>query len=176
MRSTFRTTGDIKSVPILFLDIETTGLHPDRGAWITEIALLGDRGVRLATKLQPGDDRILSTKLPYLIDQLGSGVVVGHNVQFDLRFIAYEADRLGETGPDLQFIDTLGLARKLLTRARDHCLKTALRAFDITPRGELHSAITDARAVRSLFWRMIDHGGFGTLADAGLKPLNWRAF
>jgi len=176
MQAHLRASGGIRPASFVFLDIETTGLHPDRGARITEVAVLDDSGVRFATEVDAGDDALLSTKMPYLLNQLRAGVVVGHNVQFDLRFIAYEADRLGHDGPDLYFIDTLGLARNVLPRQSDHRLEATLDAFHITPQGDLHTAITDARAVRTLFWRLLAHGDFPTLADAGLKPLKWTAF
>lgn len=171
-----RTVGDIDPVPFVFFDIETTGLHPNRGARITEVALLDHSGIRLSAEFGDADGRQLPNRLPGLLDQLRSSVVVGHNVRFDLEFVAYEADRLGYEGPDLYFIDTLGLARRLLTRQFDHRLETALHAFHIKLPDPLHTALGDARAVRTLFWRLIGIGDFDTLVDAGLRPLNWTAF
>lgn len=161
--------------PLVFFDLETTGLRPDRGARITEVAVVGREAVRFSwmrgqTNL---DDCALALQLPLLLDHLHAGVIVGHNVRFDFRFIAYEAERLGLRGPTVRFIDTLGLARRLLPAAADYRLATLLETLGIVPDGALHTALTDARATQALFWKLVERGHLQTLADAGMKPLTW---
>jgi DNA polymerase III epsilon subunit-like protein len=160
---------------LLFFDIETSGLRPDRGARITELAVVDHAAVRYDWK-QNRDGSPLTEELPILTQHLSRGVVIGHNLQFDFRFIAYEADRLGIPGPRLLYIDTLGLAPQLLDRTADFRLETLLAYFSLSPEVELHTARGDAWATRALFWALVEEGDLDTLADAGLKRLDWTAF
>lgn len=165
----------IEVASLLFFDIETTGLRPDRGAQITEIALVNHTGICFDWKHER-DSSELSGQLITLFGHFRNSVVVGHNLQFDFRFVAYEADRRDLRGPTVRFIDTLGLARRLLDRISDARLEVLLSHFDLSPDGELHTAIGDARATRALFWKLVEHGNLNMLADAGLKRLNWTTF
>ncbi len=171
----------IRVPPFRFFDIETTGLRPDRGARITEVAVVDQTSVRFDWTREQGGigDSAWPQMLRILFDHLRTGVVVGHNLRFDFRFITYEAERHGYAVPPLRFIDTLGLARALIGKPRlpgeveDYRLETLLQAFGIPAEGTLHTAVADARATRALFWKMVERGGLETLADAGLKRLSW---
>ncbi len=165
----------IRVAPLLFFDIETTGLRPDRGARITEMAVVDHAAVRYDWK-RSRETTPLADALVALIGQLEQGIVVGHNLSFDFRFVAYEADRLGLPGPRLQYIDTLGLARQLLDGTADFQLSTLLSHFDLSPKTELHTALGDAWATRALFWALVEHGALRTPAEAGVKPLDWASF
>jgi len=102
--------------------------------------------------------------------------VVGHNLQFDFRFLTYEAERLGQRGIDLRFVDTLGLSRRLLPELDDYRLEELSSIFDLAPDTKLHTAVGDASASRSLFWFLVKEGNLKTLSDAGMKRLSWNAF
>jgi len=168
----------IERSTFVFFDIETTGLRPDRGARITEIALLNrntDELLWQQSKEAISDEK-LAAQLPSVLKHLTSGVVVGHNLQFDLKFIAYETERLGFRGPSLLFIDTLGLARKLCNNTSGLKLSSLLEKFNISPEGQLHTAAVDARATRALFWKFINLGNIETLATAGMQRVDWSTF
>lgn len=125
----------------------------------------------------PPADATVARQLPRLLAALETQVVVGHNLSFDFRFVTYECQRLsalGRTGLDLQYIDTLGLARSLLDAPTDHALGPLLAHFDVAPDDELHTAVGDASATRTLFWHLVDAGDLTTLADAGVKRLRWH--
>lgn len=175
-----------------FFDIETTGLRPDRGAKITEMAVAWQGRVRYAwarsekaeveqagaaPAVTPGghlrESDPLMTALPRVLRFLCDGVVVGHNLSFDFRFLTHEAERRGLPVPALQFIDTLSLARRVLEPGADACLDALLSRFDISTGGPLHTATVDARATEALFWTLCEAYGLETLADAGAKPLRW---
>ena len=163
---------------LLFFDIETTGLRPDRGGQSVEMAVVDRNGERFSWHQHEATphDGALKQALIGLLPELCAGVVVGHNVQFDFGFIAYEAERYGLEGPELSYIDTLGLARRLLAGMSDYRLSTLLRSLDLTVAGDLHTAVADARATQALFWRLVEEGGYKSLADAGLKRLGWSTY
>jgi DNA polymerase III epsilon subunit-like protein len=167
----------LRTAALVFFDLETTALRPDRGGRICEMAVVDQRGVRFDWRSDedPPRDDTVAAQLPVLIDHLEAGVVVGHNLQFDVRFVTYEAERFGLDGPDLRFADTLGLARSLLGAPANYQLGTLLGVFDAAPEEELHTAVGDALATRTLFWHLVEHGGLSTLADVGVQRLQWSA-
>ncbi|MFO8098389.1 MAG: 3'-5' exonuclease [Salinibacter sp.] len=165
----------LRTAPLRFVDLETTGLRPDRGARIAEMAIVDESGVQFkwTSPHDPPRDAAVATQLPRLIAHLEDGIVVGHNLSFDFRFVTYEAERLGCSGLDVRFVDTLRLARTTLETAPSHRLGALLDAVGATPETELHTAVGDAVAARTLFWQLVERGGLTTLADAGLKRLRW---
>lgn len=163
---------------LLFFDIETTGLHPEKGAKLVEIACVSRNEILHNWRIShlKANDALLRKILPLLVQDLTKGVVVGHNVSFDLNFIAYKADKLGLPGLDVSFIDTLALARRVVHGLASYKLGHLLRHFDIRVHGELHTAIVDAQVTRALFWKLMEAGGFSTLKEAGIKRLKWSLF
>jgi len=141
------------------------------------MAAVDHDGVRLHWESEaprPADETV-ARRLPPLLDVLETGVVVGHNLQFDVRFLTYEAKRLKLRGLDLQFADTLGLARELRPHRDDHQLESLLDAVGASPDEELHTAVGDALATRALFWHLVEAEGLTTLSDVGVKRLCWNA-
>jgi len=167
----------LRVASLVFFDLETTGLRPDRGGRIREMAVADQNGIRFdwRSDTAPPRDDAVAAQLPVLVEHLEAGVVVGHNLQFDFRFVTYEAERLGLWGLDVRFVDTLGLARSLLDAPDTHQLGTLLGHFDAAPDEELHTAVGDALATRTLFWHLVEHGGLQTLADIGVRRLQWNA-
>ncbi|WP_103026598.1 3'-5' exonuclease [Salinibacter altiplanensis] len=167
----------LRTASLVFFDLETTALRPDRGGRICEMAVVDPQGVRFdwcSDEAPPRDD-VVATQLPRLLNHLEAGIVVGHNLEFDFRFLTYEAERLGCGGLDLRFADTLGLARALLNAPDDYQLGTLLGHFDAAPNEELHTAVGDALATRALFWRLVETGGLETPTDANVRRLQWGA-
>jgi len=167
----------LRTASLVFFDLETTGLRPDRGARITEMAVVDERGVRFAwtSPHDPPRDAVVADELPRLIGHLEDGIAIGHNVQFDFRFVAYEAERLGLDGLDVRFIDTLGLARSVSDGLDTHRLGALLDVMGAAAEEELHTAVGDALATRTLFWRLVERGNLGTPGDAGVKRLRRHA-
>jgi len=165
----------LRTATLLFFDLETTALRPDRGGRICEMAVVDEQGIQFhwRSDAAPPRDDAVATRLPRLIDHLEAGVVVGHNLPFDFRFVTYEAERLGLDGLGLRFADTLGLARSLLDAPDTHQLGTLLGHFNAAPGEELHTAVGDALATRTLFWHLVEHGGLRTLADIDVQRLQW---
>lgn len=168
----------IEQATLSFFDIETTGLYPNKGAEITEVAILKRGATRYywdSTNSIVGENE-LQTQLPKLLKYLTKGVVVGHNVGFDLGFIAYKVDRFGYPGFGVQYIDTLSLARSILPDLTDYRLVNLANVFNITIHGNLHTALVDAEVTRALFWMLCERGNIDTLADAHMKQLSWQSF
>jgi len=162
----------------LFLDIETTGLRPDRGARITEIAIYS-RSQQIEVWRKNKNEFIESNLEPVIlkiVKELKKGVLVGHNLKFDLKFLAYYAERLGIRGFKVNFIDTLGLAKSLLNSKNGYTLAALLKKFDISVEGSLHTAAVDTEATRALFWKLVNLGNIETLSDAGIKRIDWTTF
>lgn len=166
----------LRTADLVFFDLETTALRPDRGGRICEMAVVDHDGLRFdwASPETPPSDAVVARQLPTLIDHLRDAVVVGHNLSFDFRFLTYEAERVGCGGIDLRFADTLGLARRLLPDRDTYALGALLEAFDAAPEEELHTAIGDALATRALFWHLVEVGSLDTLAKAGVQRLRWH--
>jgi len=170
----------LRTAPLVFFDLETTALRPDRGGRIREMAVADAQGIRFdwCSDAAPPRDDAVAAQLPRLIQHLETGIVVGHNLQFDFRFVTYESRRLsgsGLGGLDLRFADTLGLARSLLNAPDTHQLGTLLGHFDAAPEEALHTAVGDALATRTLFWHLVEHGELRTLADIDVRRLQWNA-
>ena len=168
-------TGPVGLASFAFFDLETTGLRPDRGAEITEIAVVDQDQLLLHWQAHVADASSFAGSLLLLLECLDSRVVVGHNLPFDFQFVAYEARRLELSMPQLRFTDTLSLARSILGPQQDARLEALLHRFDLLPEDPLHRALVDARATRALFWKLVDVGGLRTLAEAGVKPLTWTS-
>lgn len=169
-------TLSIELVKLVFFDIETTGLRPDKGSKIIEIALLNRNETIFYWKYDVNENsNIPLDDLNILLKCLGSGVMVGHNCFFDLSFIKHETNRQGLSLPNIQFIDTLDLAHRYIN-IHSYKLKDLLKYFEIEVCGALHTALVDAQAVRALFWKLVEKGGLETAGQAGVKNLNWSNF
>ena len=165
----------IERTCFVFFDIETTGLHAYKGAKIIESACITRNEVLQNWRINPQktSDDALVTMLPELMNHLKKGVLVGHNICFDLNFIAYKAGKLGINGPEVNFIDTMMLSKRILEKIRSYKLEFLLHYFDIAIKGELHTAMVDVHATQALFWKLIEKGEISTLKEAGVKRVNW---
>ncbi|MDR3257132.1 MAG: 3'-5' exonuclease [Endomicrobium sp.] len=119
---------------LVFLDIETTGLDPSKGAKIVEIAMLktvDGHDEKYESFVNPNcpipeesskvhfiyDDMV--REAPFfkdiakdIISFIGNGIVVCHNASFDLLFVCKELSQAGVTSKDIFYVDTLVLARQ----------------------------------------------------------------
>ncbi len=168
---TLELAAPLADLRLLFLDLETTGLHLAAGHRVCEVALLREHGGveegRFETLVAPGrlldpraaavnglNDLQLATAPPFAalvaqLEQLASGsVLIGHHLPFDLAFLAAELARLNRAplaGPQ---IDTLVLARRLLRRP-SYSLAALCLAFELPLPS--HRAMDDVLALRGLF-------------------------
>ena len=181
-----------EALPLVCVDVETTGLSPDRGARVCEVALLRSEGGREVARFESlvhpqqsmppeviavhgiTDDMVAGAPaftelLPQLRALLHGAVVVGHNVQFDLRFLRHEWQVGGEEFPECAAIDTLALARAYFEFPRNG-LGAIAGALGIS-HTSAHRAMGDVLAT----WGVLQHfvaelrrRGPVTLADLNL--------
>ena len=171
----------LAEVPFCVLDLETTGLSPDRDA-ITEIgAALYEAGVEIArfqTLVNPGtgippsvtvmtgitqamviDAPTIGEVLPSFLEFLGESVIVGHNVRFDMSFLNAASIRLGYGRLPHRHTDTLRLARRLVRNDVRSMKLSSLAAHFGSPVTPNHRALDDALATAHVFWSLLERAG-----------------
>lgn len=167
-------TTPLWQVPFCIVDVETSGT--DAGVHrITEIGAIRVEGGEWVGSLdtmvgglhchEPSIDELV----PTLVEFLRGSVVVGHNVRFDLRFlnVALESADHEPIDPS-DAIDTLLLARRLVSDDADDCrLGTLAARFDL-PHRPTHRAHADAAATVDLLHLLLERAsayGVVTLDD-----------
>ena len=168
------------------IDVETTGLQAHRHR-IIEVALLRYRdGVlarRYETLLNPGRNvPVFITKLTTIrnedvadapafadiaqdvLDFVGSDIIVGHNVAFDISFLNTELDRVSMPKLVNDRIDTMGLATRLLKEIRKPSLDRIASMVGLNPRG-VHRAGGDAKLTAEVAMRLMSKPGVYIMRD-----------
>ncbi len=152
------------------IDLETTGLNPEHEL-IIEFAALKVRNGQVADTFQslcdPGfpippvitgitgisDEMVRFCPnprqvLPDFLDFIGDDFVVGHNVLFDVRFVAKSAEIFRNN-----YIDTMKIFRKLHPTLPHHRLSDMVEFYD--QRNETaHRALSDCYATQACFEAM----------------------
>lgn len=165
---------------LAFVDVETTGASAGTGHRVTEIGVVrvGPGGV-VQTYQQLVDPRrsispgvvaltgitnamvrgqpTFGDQLETVLNLLRGAAVVGHNVRFDLGFLAAEckgagADLAGELGKAPVF-DTVRIARSLFGRG-GNSLQPLSRRLGV-PASTAHRALADAETTFAVFDRML---------------------
>ncbi len=170
---------------LTFLDVETTGLNPELGHGICEIALVSfswggkviSRYVRLirprvaipekVSAIHGITPEMVETAVPFgevaeEVEEIlrSSNLVLGYNIKFDLDFLRVEFDRIGRKMPPIQYIDVLEVARRLLPGRRSYKLSSLARALGFESQG-FHWAEDDVRATAYVFFRLLNDTGLG---------------
>ena len=159
--------------PLAFIDIETTGLHPEQGHEIIEIAILKGKKV-LHLKIHPQNiehadpvalqingfvaEDWADSVHPSVAAQLTASflhgcMVVGHNVKFDMMFLAdlWDSHDIG-CAVDRRYIDTVVLSHEHLQRLGLYSLSMdSIRKFFGWGTADAHSALADVEDVRRLY-------------------------
>ena len=157
------------------VDLETTGLSP-RHSSIIEVAAIRYRGDRpvdeVSLFINPGfsiprgitaltgitDDDLFCAPpvedvLPFFLDFLGSDVILGHNVNFDINFLYDKALYLGLAPVSNDFLDTMRLSRKLYPEHRHHRLADLAERFGIE-QTTAHRALADCYTTAACYQYM----------------------
>ncbi len=181
----------LDQVTFVVLDVETTGGSPATCS-LTEVAAARYRGGELLGTYQSfvrPDERIppfisaltgisdamvadaprAGEMLPSFLEFLGGGVVVGHNVRFDLSFLNHALEATGRGRLANSTVDTLALARRLVRDMVPNCKLGTLAATLHLPHQPSHRALTDVLATGDLLHALLERAGsFGIV---GLQEL-----
>ncbi|MDD4148268.1 MAG: helicase C-terminal domain-containing protein, partial [Candidatus Cloacimonetes bacterium] len=108
--------------------------------------------------------------LPRLKSFVGSDIVVGHNVSFDLGFINYNYGKLADFPLDNGTWDTAELSRTYLPLSTNHKLGTMAKHFGIELENA-HRADADAKATGELLMALGDYAcqNFSMIVNARLQ-------
>lgn len=182
----------LSEVTFVVFDLETTGVSAGEHA-ITEIGAVKVRGGEVlgefATLIDPGspippfisvltgitDSMVVAAPriesvLPSFLEFAAGSVLVAHNAGFDLGFLRAACAAHGYPPPAHQVVDTVDLARKLLTRdeAPNCKLSTLARIFSDTE--PCHRALADAQATVDVLHALLERAGsFGVRTLEELK-------
>ena len=181
----------LSAVTFVVVDLETTGVSPAEDA-ITEIGAVKVRGgeivAEMATLVNPGrsippvvtvltglTDRMVAAApsieevVPTFLEFSQGAVLVAHNAGFDLGFLRAAAERAGYPVPKWEHLDTVRLARQVVTKdeSPDCRLSSLARLFGAATE-PCHRALADARAtvdvLHALFER-VGNLGITTIED-----------
>lgn len=159
--------------PIVMLDFETTGLSPDAGDRITEVAALrmvngvvaerfvtlincGTRIPSFITALTGISQQMIDGAppvrqvLPQLLDFIGGDMLAAHNASFDARFLLAESKHQGLTPRHGGLICSLKLARRLLPGRASYRLGALAQSLNIRFGSAAHRAEADAEVTVQL--------------------------
>jgi DNA polymerase-3 subunit epsilon len=172
----------IYSKPIVMLDFETTGLSPDNGDRITEVAALRiedgritDRyvslvncGVRIPsfiTGLTGITQRMVDSAppagevVPQLVEFIGGDTLSAHNASFDDKFLRAESARCGLAARHLGPVCSLKLARRVYPELGSYKLGTLSGSLGIRFNGTAHRAEADAEVAAQVLLHIARHLG-----------------
>lgn len=159
------------SLSYIAVDIETTGLRPDRdqiieigavkyvdgvvtdvySSFINPSISLPERITQLTgiTDDMLIDARSASVVIPEFLEFADMDIILGHNIMFDFSFLKTAAIQYGYSF-EKQGIDTLKLARDLHSEHPSKTLEAMCELYGIT-REHKHRAYDDAKAAAELY-------------------------
>ena len=176
----------LHDIPICVLDVETTGASFEYGDRVVELGMIRlERGEVVAAfdrlmdpgrPMSGGAAAITGITPDMLAGQptfcdlwnearrlVDGAIIVGHNVGFDLSFIAGECRKAGDDLSnlgDLHVLDTVRIARKQLGRGGNGLQRLAAR-FGVLP-GTAHRALADCHTTSGVLQHLLGpHGGWG---------------
>lgn len=155
---------------IIAIDVETTGISPEKERIIEIGAFRPETGEIFRTLIQPGrplpdkiteltgitDEMLLGAPeeqeaIQELLDFLnGDTILLGHNIAFDHSFLVQAIRRCGLEEPQFTGIDTLKLSRVLCPELPNKKLETMVAHFGLTNE-RAHRAFEDARVTVEVY-------------------------
>lgn len=165
-------------VEFVIFDIETTGMKPEEGHAIVELAaqrirerqvvetfnsmvnpgrLIGPEAVAvhgITNEMVTREGKALIEVVPAFTLFAQGATLVAHNLKFDISFINYHLHQLGLPPLANPVLDTLELARKSL-RLGSYALAYLAKHFGI-PQPTAHRALADVEVTREVLFRLLD--------------------
>lgn len=185
--------------PIVMIDFETSGMSPDQGDRVTEVAALRivgaevvDRYVSLIncnvrissfiTQLtgitQAMVNRAPSSTevIPELLAFIGSDTLAAHNASFDEKFLQAESARLGMRSQHDGLICSVKLARRVYPGLSSYSLGPLAASLGIRFKGNAHRAEADAEVASALLLQvgadLSERYGMRSVAPSLLQQIN----
>jgi len=172
----------VYSRPIVMIDFETTGLSPDAGDRITEVAALRivdgqmverfvsliNCGVRIPsfitgltgiTQAMVDSAPPVDEVLPQLLDFIGGDMLAAHNASFDEKFLRAEALRLGLAPGHADTVCSLKLSRRVFPQLSSYKLGNLSDHLGIRFSGSAHRAEADAEVAAQVMLHIGRHLG-----------------
>ena len=163
----------IENARFICLDTDTTGLSPDSGGKICEVALLSSQAQKrvasYSTLINPQvfimpdviaihgiTNEMVSNKpvfreiAPKIREFLEGNVLICHNADFDTRFLRHEFETIGQTMPACTILDTLKFARMHGNFKRNR-LGLIAQELGISSQG-WHRAMADTIMTEKIFY------------------------
>lgn len=176
----------LRDVPLVFVDVETTGASTDYGdrvmeigivrveaggatcgGFVTEYQQLIDPQRRISagvvaltgiTQAMVSGQPTFADVLPRVVELMSGAVVVGHNVRFDLSFLAGEFRRcrqpIDQALGRAHVMDTVRIARRRFGRGGNGLQRLAPR-LGVVPTAA-HRALADALTTAGVFERLLE--------------------
>jgi DNA polymerase-3 subunit epsilon len=164
------------STTVAVLDFETTGLSPDMGDRVTEVAVVVVENGRPLSEFQSLMNA--GAKIPAYVTELtkisnamireappiaevmrelsrfiGDLPLIAHNASFDRKFLDAEFSRI-QIKRKANFICSMRVARRIYPTAPNHKLGTLVAHTGIPVSGQFHRALADAQMTASLWTQM----------------------
>ena len=175
------------------VDLETSGLAPNRGDRIVELAIVrcdangSIQGV-YSTLVNPGpgkttgpahihriSDRMVAHAptfdeiAPCVLAWIQGAVVVAHNARFEDGFLSSAFHRMGMSPPAMPALDTLDIARSVRLTSNNRL--STLAAWAGVDHQDAHTAEADARATAAVLARLLRYYRFTPTWDVGFPAL-----
>jgi len=176
----------LQQTTFVIVDLETTGASPKKGAAITEIGAVKVKAGELLgefesfvnplspipeyiTQMTGISDLMLANApviddiFPAFLEFAGTSnecILVAHNAQFDLSFLRSAADVLNIKWPTYKTLDTVTIARQVLSKEDvPNCKLSTLAEFFGTKTEPNHRALDDAKATTEIFHGLLERLG-----------------
>ncbi len=168
--------GQTLDASYVVFDIETTGFSPVTNRIIEIGAVKVENGQitdRFSTFVNPEvpipfeiekltsindsmviDAETIEVVLPKFLEFVGDAVLVAHNANFDVSFIKENAKRQN-IPVDFTYVDTVGIARTLLTGQAKYTLDAVAKTLKISLENH-HRAVDDAECTAEIFLKFIE--------------------
>ncbi|MCK4809882.1 MAG: 3'-5' exonuclease [Candidatus Omnitrophica bacterium] len=169
---------DLDTLALVFLDVETTGLEPQKGDAVCEIGAAKFKGDKLIGKfhtlINPGrsippntssihniydedvkDAPCFNVIADKLLLFLENSILLGYNVGFDLEFLNSELKKINYPGIEMPVLDILAMSRRTFSDLPRYNLKSIARHLEIETQ-DLHRALNDSLACREIFLKIQD--------------------
>ena len=186
----------LQETTFVVVDLETTGASPKKGAAITEIGAVKVKGGEVIgefktfvnplapipdyiteitgiTDLMLAHAPVIDEVFPTFLEFVGShneSVLVAHNAPFDLSFLKSAAKELAYPWPKYKSIDTVTVARQVLTKEDvPDCKLGTLAQFFGTKTEPNHRALDDAKATVEVLHGLLER--LGSLEITTLEAL-----